>query len=270
MKLTEKGIVLREVKVGESTRLLTLLTQNHGVLSVSAKGSLNPKSKLFSASGLFCYAEWVLREGRTTFFAEEAAPIEVFFGLREDIGRIATASYLAELALVLSPAPNESAPLLRLVLNALYALAQGMQPPELVKPVFEVRALSDSGFLPNLVGCAECAKYDGEPFYFDAAQGELLCADCAGQAGKEPNLSPGALAALRHAALADEDKLFKFTLGARSAAEFSAVAEEFTLYHLDYPPKSLAFLKSMLFDAGAATVETEAEPGPTPEKPGGA
>ena len=57
MKLVTPGLVLREVKVGESDRILTILTPEHGLISASAKGSLRLKSKLFSACGLFCYSE---------------------------------------------------------------------------------------------------------------------------------------------------------------------------------------------------------------------
>ena len=49
MQLVTPGLVLREVKVGESDRILTILTPEHGLISASAKGSLRLKSKLFSA-----------------------------------------------------------------------------------------------------------------------------------------------------------------------------------------------------------------------------
>ncbi len=244
-KKKENGLVLREVKVGESTRMLTILTARHGVVSASAKGALNPKSKLFSATGLFCYAEFLLREGRNTYFVDEADVIDVFFGLRQSVEGIALATYIAELAMILSPTAAESAALLHLVLLALHSLAGGKQAPGLVKPAFELRALADNGYMPNLVGCAECGRYDGIPFYFDAQKGELLCAGCAGDYKQEPNLSPGALAALRHVVLAEEAKVFGFALGAGSTRELNRCAEEFMLYHIDYPPRSLAFLKTL-------------------------
>ena len=50
------GLVLRQVKVGEADQILTLLTPDLGVVSASARGSLRPKNKLFSACGLFCYS----------------------------------------------------------------------------------------------------------------------------------------------------------------------------------------------------------------------
>ena len=77
-QIKTKGIVLREVKTGESDRILTILTPALGVISASAKGSQRLKSKLFAATGLFCYSEFILFEGKTMYLVDEATPIEVF------------------------------------------------------------------------------------------------------------------------------------------------------------------------------------------------
>ena len=60
MQIATTGLVLRQVKLGEADQILTLLTPDLGVISASAKGSLRLKNKLFSASGMFCYSEFML------------------------------------------------------------------------------------------------------------------------------------------------------------------------------------------------------------------
>ncbi len=246
MKINTNGLVLREVKLRESDKILTVMTPTLGVISVSAGGSMRPTNKLFSASGLFCYAEWTLFEGKTMFRADEAAPIEVFFGLRNSIEAMSLAAYIADLLQILSPTGEEADRLLRLALNSLYLLAQQKKDPRLVKAVFELRSLSESGFMPDLLGCGDCGRYDGAGFAFSTKDGTLLCGDCARQRGVAPNLDAAALAALRHAVLADDEKVFAFTLKDDSARQLTAVAEEYALCHLDYPPKTLSFLKTVL------------------------
>ncbi|MDL2219295.1 DNA repair protein RecO [Ruminococcaceae bacterium OttesenSCG-928-O06] len=249
MKITEKGLVLKEVKLRESDRILTLFTPRHGIISASARGSLRPGNKLFSASGLFCYSEWVLHEGKTMYSVDEAAPIEVFYGLREDIEALALAAYIAELLQIFSPTGQEAQTLLRLALNCFYALSRAIHPPTLVKPAFEMRSLSETGFLPDLLACEECGTYEGGDFYFDVRGGTLLCGNCLAERGLVPNLSPAALAALRHIVLADAEKLFSFQLGQENAALLGAVSEQYLLAHLDWPPKTLAFLKTLMAPA---------------------
>ena len=57
-----------------------------------------------------------------------------------------------------------------------------------IKAVFELRTMSECGFLPQLVCCRDCGTYDaGDAFYLDVQEGYLLCADCAAKAGKRCN-----------------------------------------------------------------------------------
>lgn len=246
MKITENGLVLKQVKLREADQILTLMTPKHGIVSVSARGSLRPKNKLFSASGLYCYSEWTLHEGKTMYSADEAAPIEVFFGLRQSIEALAVAAYMAEMLQTLCSTGREARHLLRFTLNCLHMLSENKMEPALVKAVFELRVLSESGYMPDLLACGDCGKYEAERFYFDAQHGTLLCGSCAAENGEEPNMNLASLAALRHIVLSDDDKIFRFALGGDSLGMLLRAAERFMLFHMDYPPKTLAFLKTVL------------------------
>ena len=112
--------------------------------------------------------------------------------------------------------------------------------------VFELRTMSECGFLPQLVCCKICEKYDGPAFYLDPQEGILLCEDCAKKVGKTCNLDMGALYALRHICLVEDKKIFAFKISVGSLAKLSAVAERYALTHLDKPLKSYDFLKSVL------------------------
>lgn len=246
MKHCVNGLVLREVKTGEADRILSILTPRQGIISAAAKGSMRPKSKLFSGTSLFCYSEFSLYEGKTMYRVDEASPIEVFFGLRDSIEGISLAAYFAEMLQILSPTQEDADTLLRLTLNSLYILAQNRRKPEMVKAVYELRALSESGFMPDLLACYNCGKYEDNSFYFTPRGGRLLCATCAEKRGRVPNLDAASLAALRHIILTDDEKLFSFTLTGNSMMLLSQVAEEYVLHNLDYPPKTMSFLKTIL------------------------
>ena len=71
-QIKTKGVVLREVHTGESDRILTILTPQYGVISASAKSSQRLKNKLFAATGLFCYSDFVLFEGHSMYIVDEA------------------------------------------------------------------------------------------------------------------------------------------------------------------------------------------------------
>lgn len=246
MQTATTGLVLRQVKVGEADQILTLLTPDLGVISASARGSLRLKNKLFSACGLFCYSEFTLTAGRSTWFVDSAQIRQGFHALSDSVENTALAIYLAELTASLAPAPPDSEPCLRLLLNCLYMLSGTRRPPRQIKAIYELRMMSAGGYMPDLLACAGCGRYDGGDFRLDIADGRLLCAGCAKQQGLSANLDAGALYALRHICLSEDAKLFSFTLSDKSLARLSGVSEGYLLAHIEHAPKSLNFLKSVL------------------------
>ena len=232
MPIATTGLILRQIKVGEADRILTILTPDLGVISASAKGSMRLKNKLFSATGLFCYSEFSLTSGRSHYFIDTAQIKNVFHGISATVEGMGLASYMAEIAAELSPAPPESEAQLRLLLNCLYMLSEQKRPVRMLKVIYEA--------------CSGCGKYDGGEFYLNPIAGNLLCAACADKARHLPNLDEGALYALRHICLAEDKKLFSFTLSDSSLKDLSRVSEQYVLAHLEHKMKSLDFLKTVL------------------------
>lgn len=246
MQFVTKGLVLREVKTGEADRILTILTPQRGVVSAAAKSSMRLKNKLFSATGLFCYSDLVLFEGKNLYTVDEATPIEVFFGLRQQIDRMSLAMYLAELAGQLAPEGEPAEPLLRLLLNSFYLLSAGKKPVLQVKTVFELRALAQAGFMPDVAACAGCGGLLGEKFYFDLAEGTILCQTCAADHGRDPNITAAQLAALQHILYSEDAKAFSFTLTTAQLAGLSRLASDYVCRQLDRGFKTLDFLRTVL------------------------
>lgn len=246
MPIATTGLVLRQVKLGEADQILTLLTPDLGVISASAKGSLRLKNKLFSACGHFSYSEFVLTSGRSHYFVDDAQVKKVFYGVSSTVEGLALASYMAEVAAELSPAPPEAEAQLRLLLNCLYMICEKKRPWRQLKAIYELRALCLAGYMPDVLACSACGKYDGCSFYFSPAEGRLLCAVCADRERHLPNLDPGALYALRHICLSEDNKLFSFSLADASLKNLSGVCEQYLLTHLEHGLKTLDFLKTVL------------------------
>ena len=96
---TEKlrGIVLREQARGESNKQIVLLAQGVGRVLLSARGARRAKSKLLAATQLFCYADFVVYEGKGFYSVTQAELKNSFYGLRLDMDKFSEAMYLAEL-----------------------------------------------------------------------------------------------------------------------------------------------------------------------------
>lgn len=240
------GLVLKETRYKEADRILTILTPKMGILSALAKNSLRMKSKLLTACGLLCYSEFVLVPGRNLYTVQDASVEKIFYNISATVEGMGLAMYMGEMAFALSPTGDEADRELRLLLNCLYMINENKTDVRVIKAVFELRTMSQCGFLPQLVYCRDCGVYDGSAFYLDVQEGYLLCADCAQRAGKSCNLDQGALYALRHICLVEDKKIFAFKISVGSLAKLAAVAEQYALTHLDKPLKSYSFLKSVL------------------------
>jgi DNA repair protein RecO (recombination protein O) len=94
-----RGINLKSMPMGESDRLLTILTPELGLIQAIAPGSRKPKSTMGGRSGLFVVNELLIYKGRSLARITQAETIESYPGLSRDLGKLAAGQYLAELAL---------------------------------------------------------------------------------------------------------------------------------------------------------------------------
>jgi DNA repair protein RecO (recombination protein O) len=103
------GINLKSIPLGESDRILTILTRECGLIRAVAPGVRLPKSKLGGRAGLFVVNELVMTQGRSLDRITQAETLESYSGLSKDLGKLTAGQYLAELALcqALSDQPQE-------------------------------------------------------------------------------------------------------------------------------------------------------------------
>ena len=244
MQFQTDGLVIREMTVGESDRLIWILTRERGVVRAFARRAKNFKSSLHAATQLLCYSNFKISEGKEKFMVNEARAHEVFFGLREDLTRLSLAQYFCELAGVVAVDGLDAAEILRLVLNALHFLTKGTRPPLLLKAAVELRLLSTAGFMPDLVACSHCGAYEDPAMVFYPQEGTLLCGGCVPPAGGVP-VPPGVLQAMRHIVYSDFEKIFSFTLGEASQRQLALAAERYVRAMLSQRLPALDFYHSL-------------------------
>ncbi len=245
MTMRTDGIVIREQNTGEQDRLVTILTKEKGVIKAFVNGGRNPKNKNVSSTGLFCYSDFsVDKTKKDVYFIKEATPKKVFFSLRQDIIDLSLAQYLSELAYELAPREEEAGEFLPLLLNSLHLIATKSKDVVLVKTVAELRMLTLSGYMPQLVACKKCGQFETEKMYLDSFTGELFCHDCR-PASKVHEMNSGVVRAMRHICLSDNAKIFSFTLPSESLACLSEISEKYLLNITNRKFKTLAFYKKM-------------------------
>lgn len=245
MYLTIQGLVLRVTAYNDTDALLTVLSRDHGKLTVKARGLRKKNSPLTAPCQLLAFAEFTLFEYRGMYTINEAHSIELFQQLRKDLVKLSLGTYFVQAADVISQEDLPNPELLSLVLNCLYALSKLDIPDKQVKAVFELRAACLAGYEPDLYGCCRC----GNPYpdRFDISQGRMECQGCrsAESGGIRMPVKPGELDAMRYICHCDPKRLFSFVVGERSFESLSYVTECYLSTQLERGFSSLDFLKSL-------------------------
>lgn len=246
MQIKTDGIIIKEQTIGESDRLVTILTRDAGVIRAFARRAKSLKDSKNSATGLLAYSRLSIFRGRDKYIVDSASPIEVFFGLRRDIGRLSLAQYFCELAASLVPEETDSAEYLRLVLNSLHFLANGTKGESLLKAITELRMLSISGYMPDLIACKNCGAYESGSMYFLPLSAMLLCENCY-EKGDAPavHIPMSVLTAMRHICYSEFEKLYSFSLSDKAAKLLAYTVENYTVHILGRMPGTLEFYKSV-------------------------
>lgn len=244
MRYNTKGLILREQNIGERDKLVTVLTEDMGIVKAFVRGAKSIKSKKHSTTGQFCYSQLSFYSGKDSYIIDEAQSIEMFFELRSDIEKLALAQYFAELACELSPQDEQATDYLRLMLNALYMLAHDKKPAQQLKAIVELRLMSLSGYTPSLVACERCGEFETPTMYFDVEHGLLYCENCASGNALFP-LSLRIVTAMRHIVFSSLEKLFSFKMTDSELFELSYITEIYTRVKSDRNFKTLEFYNSM-------------------------
>ncbi|MBQ2968176.1 MAG: DNA repair protein RecO [Clostridia bacterium] len=239
-----RGLILRETNLGEADKILTVLTEKDGKISVLAKNIRRVKGRFGAGATFLCYSDLeVSPSNNELYFLKRATPIENFFALSEDIEKLTLATYFGQLASYAVPECFSSdSETLSLLLNTFYMLCNTDKDLHFVKSVFEMRLMAEEGYAPLISGCAACGNTEF-PLLFNIKEGYLTCPDC-GKEGIELNAS--LFKALQYILHADIKKLYNFSVGEESLKVLSTLTEQYCIYRLGRELPALDYLKSVI------------------------
>lgn len=243
MEIKTKGVVLSRTFVGEKDAIIKILTENSGVISASAKGVKSMKSKLASGCSLFSCSDFLITESNGRYIVTQAVLSDSFYGLSSNIERLSYATYIAEATASVSPAPEDAALIIPLILNTFYLLANSNKNLRLIKCVFELRLLSLLGYAPELDSCVECGETQ-ELCFFSPIEGGIVCRGC-GTLPDTQIISPDTLTALRYVKDSDDKRAFSFALSKTNLDEFESCSEKMLENITGYRLSSLNYLKQI-------------------------
>lgn len=186
----DEGIVLRTWKLGESDRIVSILTRRRGKVRAVAKGARKSKNRFAGRVEPTRHLEIQCYEGRNLDNLTQVESLDSFRGLREDFDRLTKAAVLLEASDQLSTEgrPDETA--FEMLLGALRQLDR--TDSALLVPAFLLKRLAHEGLGPELDVCVVTGITE-DFTTIDIEMGGVVAAEL--QRGRY--VSPEALATMR-------------------------------------------------------------------------
>jgi DNA repair protein RecO (recombination protein O) len=253
--LASDALVLRTYTLGETSKVVVLLTRERGKLRAVAKGARGKRSRYQSALEPLSEVRVTLygRQGTELYRLGQCELVRSAFPAT-DAGLEATLSlsYFAELIDAFSPEDAAEDAVYRLAVAVLAAVSEG-RPPALLARYIEAWLLRLSGLYPPLDRCCGCGRgLDGAELRYHAPAHGFVCGECGPATG--PVLGADVRALLQDvfrrppASVAGDPRAF---------AELEPFHQDLIGHHLERPLRSRRVMLDVAAGAGLA-----AEPGP--------
>ena len=170
-----KAVVIGGVNVKEKDRLVSLYTLERGNMSISLRGVRGEKAKLKFAKELFCFADFLIEEGKISKVVTAVDIIDDFRDIAKDIDKYFEACAIID---VVSKFGEEANPALFVSLvKSLKLLCYENLPKYYVFNKFLIEFFKIMGW--NFIGqnCSSCGATLGIK-YLNLEIGELVCPAC--------------------------------------------------------------------------------------------
>lgn len=173
----DEGIILRTHKLGEVDRILTILTKDHGQIRAVAKGVRKTSSRFGARLEPFMVADLQLFEGKNLDTVSQVEQLASYGAqIVADYPKYTAANAMVEAAERLTRESSNAQQYL-LLLGGLRALAGSDYEGSQILDSYLLRALSLSGWVPELGVCQSCQS--PQPQSFSVHTGHVSCANCA-------------------------------------------------------------------------------------------
>lgn len=177
------GMVLTAMPVNDYDKRITILTKERGKITAFARGSRRPSSQLLAATNPFAFGEFEVFEGRNSYNVTKANIQNYFRELVLDLDAASLAFYFAEFAEYYCQENNDEREMLKLLYQSFRALENSRYSKELVRAVFELKAITINGVMTAGV-CLYALSCERRPVFLFGEKGRHLLQNlCEGSTG---------------------------------------------------------------------------------------
>ena len=173
---------------------------------------------------MFCFGEYLVYKGSSTYHINSVEPIEIFYNLRTDLDKLKYAVHINKIVQDVTHENQNCYNILQLLLNTLYTISETDKDLDLVISIFKLRLLCILGFKPRVDECTICKQKDNIQ-YFSIKDDGFKCATCGKQDKSAITISESTKNAIMYTVKAPAKKIYSFNIKSEALEEFKLIAK---------------------------------------------
>lgn len=243
-----RAIVLRSIKLSETDKLITFMTEEFGKVKCVAKSARKIKSRFGASLEPMTYVQLIFfgRQNQELYRLNQSDIIQSYQTLTDDLGKLYTGLYFIESVDSMVREHHREPEVFNLLLGALQALKNQSDTDTLCR-LFEMRLLTASGYRPQLHHCTVCkAVPDTEWIWFSFHRNSIVCKSCAQRNNLETRFTIGTLKYLNRLITMDFTHIERLKFPKSSRSEIEKITHRILLSHNGREFKSYPFIKNYM------------------------
>ena len=237
--ISVEGIVVSTTDYKESSRIINILTKDHGIIGCISKGCKKMKSKLRIISERFAYGTFHMyykENGLSTLIDGDIK--DYFENIKSDIVKISYLTYICELSMNVYK-ESESEEIYPLMINAINKIEEGHN-PKIITNILELQYLEFLGINLNLDNCVKCGN--SKVVTISLSKGGYICAK---HRTNEPLVDEKVMKLLRLYNYVDISKITNLDIDEAVSNQISHIIEEYYDLYSGVYVKSKKMLKDL-------------------------
>ncbi len=188
MLLETDGLVLRRRNIVNERKMLVLLTEKFGKLSVGTNITLRGKSKTALPLSPFTVSRFEIYKNGDYYNISKAEAKNSHFNIGEDIDKYIASSSVLELTDKVIDEGEKQVDVYNLLVSFLEEISIRKSDFKTLTIAYRIKLLKILGYLPNIVSCGGCGS-EKNLTKLSIADGIVLCNNCYSKNNNEDRLS---------------------------------------------------------------------------------
>ena len=239
--ITVTGMVISTMPISDYDKRIVILTKERGKITAFARGARRPNSSLLAATNPFAFGEFEVFEGKNSYNVSKASIHNYFRELTMDVEAAYMGFYFLEFADYYCQENNDEKEMLKLLYQSLRALSSPNFKKELVRVIFELKALTINGEGPSVFSCMHCGDRENLTS-FSVRRGGMFCPKCKDKQGTV-SISESARYTMQYIVSGTVEKLYTFRVSDEVLQELKSIMQEYLSYYVKHKFKSLQILE---------------------------